>query len=920
MKHISAIRLIATWMWAALAVCLLTGCAEKSPGKYRVGVSQPSNDYWRQKSNEDLERANMFHENVELDIRCADNDTLRQIADINAFIDEDYDLIILSPHDARSVMPAVRKAREKGIPVVTFDRSIESDDFTAHMEVDNYALGKSVMEYARSVIPGPVMAIEIQGPPDSSPAMRRHNGFADALARSPGDRLLAAAGARWSDSLAYVIADSLLDIFPEANLIYAHTDWMAIGAAKAALAKGRDDIKVMGIDGLPHIGLQAVRDGVLTATFLYPTESERLLKLASDVLEGRPYERINLTPPQPPVDKANAAILMAQDSLLRLETNRIQLLRGKLDESLDHYTTQRLLLYASMVIALLLGAVIFVLCRSVALQRRQRERLLESNEQLREEKAKQKVLYDRLEEATQSKLVFFTNVSHDLRTPLTLVSGPVEQLAKADYLTPRHKSLMEVARRNIHVLRRLIDQILDFRKYENGKTDLILTEVNVGRLVDIWTSDFKEAASRRDIRLTYSMCPEEGAEASIDVEKMERVFFNLMSNAFKHTPDNGSIHVECRQSAEETVISVKDDGTGIASDDLGRIFDRFFQAERDIPTGSGIGLAVTKAFIELHGGAISVQSEPGRGSEFTVTLPVRHDGAAQAPSALPRISRDSVEAELAAAGPQDERGYDNEKPLLLVIDDNRDIRTMIADLMGDDYNIMQAADGRRGVTMAVKYVPDLIICDVMMPVMDGMECVRRLKEEVSTSHIPVMMLTACSLDRQRVEGYESGADAYLPKPFSAEVLAARCRNLLANRRRIRQLYAEGRPAAAPPRDAREARSPGKSAPNDVESEFYNRFAEIAGKRLGDPDLSIEDIASEIGLSQSQLTRKIKAITNYTPVEIIRNLRLRNARTLLRTTEMSVGEIAFASGFTSPAYFSKCYRDTFGHTPSEERTS
>ncbi|MDE7159939.1 MAG: substrate-binding domain-containing protein, partial [Muribaculaceae bacterium] len=528
MKAISFIRKAIAGVWVASAFCLATGCGGEGSGpKYRIGISQPSDDYWRQKSNEDIERGAMFHENVELDFRSANNNSGRQREDVEKFIEEGCDLIILSPHDATDIMPTVRKAREKGIPVVTFDRTLDGDDFTAHLEVDNYALAKSVGEYALTVMDRPIRALEIQGPPDSSPAIRRHKGFSDAMAASPGTEIVASVSAMWQDSLAYALADSILALHPEINLIYAHTDYMALGAEKAARERGRDDITVLGIDGVPHIGIRGVRDGRLTATFLYPTEGERLMALAVNILEGKPYDRINLTPPLPPIDRTNAEIMLAQDSLLNLETDRIKLMRGKLHEYLDRNTAQRLLLYAVLIIALLLGVVTFVSLRAVAIYRRQRAALEERNVRLKEEKAKQQVLYNRLEEATQSKLTFFTNVSHDLRTPLTLVAGPVEEMAHADYLTPRHNSLMQTARRNVNILRRLIDQILDFRKYENGKADLHLSEVDAGRLIRLWTDDFMEAGRRRDIKISCTISPEGGIVCAMDVEKLERVFFNL---------------------------------------------------------------------------------------------------------------------------------------------------------------------------------------------------------------------------------------------------------------------------------------------------------------------------------------------------------------------------------------------------------
>lgn len=895
---------------------LIAACDRSKEKQYRIGFAQCSGDYWREKTNLDLQLELLNHPDVQLDIRNADNSSERQINDVKYFIDNGYDLIILAPNEAEPLVEVVNEAMAKGIPVVTFDRRLASDNFTAHMEVDNYAIGRGVVRYAKSLGRHPLNIIEVRGPSSASPAELRHEGFTDAVVREPDMRVLASVFGDWDNHKAAVLTDSLLDVYPEVNMIYAHTDHMALGASDALKKRGRNDVYVIGIDGFPDQGLTGVSDGRLTATFLYPTEGQRLLQIALAILNNEPYDKITTVAPLSPVDSSNADILLAQDKLLTEETDKINILNDKIDRQLERYTSQKVLLWLSLSILLLLSGLLFVLLKSINANRRHQAELMEKNRQLGEEKERQEKLYEQLIEATKSKLMFFTNVSHDLRTPLTLIAGPVEQVADDPCLTPQCRSLMHLTRKNVSILRRLIDQILDFRKYENGKAELHLSEVNFPALLKDWTDAFREVARKHDIRLSINIPSDNGATVAVDVEKMERVFFNLMSNAFKHTPDNGRITVSYSQSEHDVRYSVKDTGSGIDAGEVEKIFDRFYQVEGTKPKGSGIGLALTKAFIELHGGDISVSSEPGKGSEFTVTFPIVHTDV-RTDKVETKISAEDVETELAPVE-VDRSSFETDKPTLLVIDDNRDIQMLISGQLGNDYNIMTASDGQQGLKMAVKYVPDIILCDVMMPVMDGMECVRRLKEEVSTSHIPVLMLTACSLDEQRVEGYDRGADAYLSKPFNLEVLTARCRNLLANRRLIKEIYGKGVERKKPMEKKGDIQVVKHHRPNDVESEFYTRFVEHVYKRIADPDLQVAEIASEMGLGQSQFTRKIKALTNYTPVELIRNIRLQKARTLLVGTEKTVSEIAFAVGFTSLAYFSKCYREAFGLSPTDTR--
>lgn len=899
----------------AILCCLLpAGCGEGEKPKFRIGVAQCSGDYWREKTNRDLRLELLNHPDTELEILNADNSSEQQARDVRRFIDEGMDLIILAPNEAEPLVGVVNEALDKGIPVVTFDRMLASDRFTAHVEVDNRAIGRGAARYAKSLGKKPLKIIEVRGPSSASPAQLRHEGFAAEVDADPDMEIVASVFGNWDDGLTAHLTDSLLDIYPDVGLIYAHTDHMALGASRVLKERGRGDVDVIGIDGFPHIGIKAVSDGDMTATFLYPTEGHRLLRTAVDILHGRPYERITRVAPLSPIDASNADILLAQDTLLNEENAKIMLLNEKVDRQLERYTSQKALLLLVLAGVVLLIGFVFLLLRSINLNRRNQAELLLKNRQLADEKEKQEQLYDRLSEATRSKLTFFTNVSHDLRTPLTLIAGPVEQVAQAPELSEQNRSLMKLTRKNVHILRRLIDQILDFNKFEDGMAALRLSEVDFPALLRDWAEAFAEVAAKRHIKLKVEM-PEQSFRCAIDAEKMERVFFNLMSNAFKHTPDNGRISVHWQSAGDTAGYAVSDTGSGISPEEVNRIFDRFYQAEGANPKGSGIGLALTKAFVELHGGSISVESEKGKGSEFKVMVPVRHV-AADSVEVEPRITAEDVQTELAGVE-EVPVTPDNEKPTLLVVDDNKDIRTLISTRMGADYNILTAADGLQGLRMAARYVPDLILCDVMMPVMDGMECVRRLKEEVSTSHIPVLMLTACSLDEQRLEGYNNGADAYLAKPFNLDLLEARCRNLLASRKLIKQLYLNAAPVSTDVKESKKARRP-SHRPNDVENEFYARFAEIVEKKMADPNLQVADIAAELGLSQSQFSRKIKALTNYTPVEIIRRMRLEKAKTMLVATDAGIGEIAFAVGFSSLAYFSKCYREAFGSSPSDAR--
>lgn len=893
-------------------IFILWGCAESKT--YRIGVSQCSQDDWRAKMNDEINREIMFHEDAVAEIRSADDSSAKQIADIRYFVDNGFDIIIVSPNEAEALTPIIKEVYEKGIPVVIFDRNINGDTYTARIGVDDRGLGRSAAHYALHISGKGAKAIEIYGLKGSTPAEGRHEGFVSEFEKN-GGTLLTSVASNWNKEDAEAAVDSLLEIYSDVDLIYAHNDRMAIGASEVARRHGRRDIRIIGIDAAPNIGIKAVADSVIDATFLYPTEGHRLIQTALAILKNEPYKKETILPVSSAVDLTNADILLLQNEALKEETGKMKLLKAQVDDYWAQHSSQTSLFYASIAIIVLLFGVGFLLLRAYWQRSRHQKELMARNRLLEEEKNKQTQLNEQLRIATQSKLVFFTNVSHDLRTPLTLIAEPVAQLAEAGNLTPQQSTLIRIANKNIKILQRLINQILDFRKYENGKLGLTLTETDFSRVVGDWMESFYSVARKRDIKLTLvGPAQETPVVMAIDVEKIERVFFNLLSNAFKYTPDNGSITVSYESDGDNLTFRVADTGEGISARDLGNIFDRFYQVDRINPKGSGIGLSLAKAFVELHGGSISVESTLNVGTEFTVKLPVRHVSETVA-EADRTIAREDAGAELDNI--ESDFTFDDNKPLVLIIDDNRDIQKLVGELLASDYNIIAAPNGREGVRLAARYVPDLIICDVMMPVMDGLECCRRIKEEVSTSHIPVLMLTACSLDEQRVEGYESGADGYLSKPFNSSVLKSRCASLIANRKRIKDLWQSGPFPVTSDRRPKAIESLGTT---DVDSDFYRRFLDILMKEIGNQDLNVDMIASKMGLERSQFYRKIKSLTNYAPVELIRRLRLQRGRELLLTTDRTVAEIAYETGFSTPAYFTKCYRDAYGETPSQARAN
>lgn len=591
------------------------------------------------------------------------------------------------------------------------------------------------------------------------------------------------------------------------------------------------------------------------------------------------------------------------------QDGKIERLNNQIDDYLSRYSAQTMFLYACLIILVLFATLLAIIVRAYWTKNRMNMELSRQKQKLEEQRDQLISLSKQLEEATHAKLVFFTNVSHDFRTPLTLVADPVEQLLGGDPLTPKQQSLLKVVHKNVTILLRLVNQILDFRKDENGKLELMRTNMDLRAQLQEWSHSFQSLAVKKHIHFALNAGDgQTGYRMALDAEKMERIYFNLLSNAFKFTPENGSISVTLSSFIKEdgkryARLVIADTGTGISAQHIRHIFDRFYQIDVN-HAGSGIGLALVKAFVELHEGTIAVDSTEGKGTVFTIDLPVivmEEAGAVQEVHEA-RITQQAVVEELSDLETE-EVAPDENKECVLIIDDNADVRDYVRSLLKDDYAVIEAADGRAGLKKAMKYVPDAIICDVIMPVMDGLECCKQLKSELQTSHIPVMLLTACSLDEQRIQGFECGADSYIAKPFNSKLLLVRLRNLIDNHKRLKQFFGDRTTLS-------------KESVSEVDKGFADRFRRLIEDNLSDSELSVEDLGSKMGLSRVQLYRKIKALTNYSPVELLRIARLKKAASLLASSEKTISEITYEVGFTSPSYFTKCYKEYFGENPTD----
>lgn len=893
-------------------LCLFCSCSSQKK-TYHIGVSQCSEDEWRTQMNNEILREALFYPDVQIDIVSANDQNQKQIADIKSFIDQNVDLLIVSPNEAEAIKPVVEEAYDKGIPVILVDRKVNTEKFTAFVGADNYKIGEEIGHYINHSLPEGGNVVELRGLIGSTPASERHDGLSDVLKKNPNIQIVATEEADWQASEAQKIFDSILTVTPKIDVVFAHNDRMASGAYEAARKHKREkEIRFIGIDALTgkDFGVEQVIKGKLEATFIYPTGGDVVMQTAMNILTGKPYERNNILSTAL-VNQSNARIMQMQTSHIHTLDNKIETLNTKLNNSLSRYMSQRMLLYACIVILILTIALMIFLIRAFQTKNRMNAELSQQKNQLEKQRDQLITLSSQVEKATRDKLAFFTNVSHDLRTPLTLISDPVEQLLGRTDLKQEERSLLQIIQKNATVLLRLINQILDFRKFEEGKLSLTLSQFNIADEIKEWTEAFRTLSYRKHIHFQLNI--DESATnctMTADIEKIERIVYNLLSNAFKFTPENGSVIVELsqyEQNGPHIRLNVKDTGIGISVQHVEHIFESFYQADTR-QAGSGIGLALAKAFVEMHNGTINVQSAENKGTSFTIELPLKQEG----PICQKREKNDYMSnfkdgAVLAADQESlqsgDEDVIQQNKETVLVIDDNQDIRDYLKILLRKQYTVIVAANGREGIQMAMKYIPDAIICDVMMPVMDGLACCKRLKSEIQTSHIPILMLTAYSLDEQKVKGYESGADSYILKPFSSQLLLTRLKNLIDNRKRLQNFFADKTNVQKEPLAS-------------IDQTFVEKLRSHIERNLSNPNLSVEDLGEKIGMSRVQLYRKTKALTGYSPNELIRITRLKKAAALLASTNKTIAEITYEVGFSTPSYFTKCYKEFFGENPTD----
>ena len=533
---------------------------------------------------------------------------------------------------------------------------------------------------------------------------------------------------------------------------------------------------------------------------------------------------------------------------------------------------------------------------------------------------KERIEKQHIEEMNHAKLVFFTNVSHEFRTPLTLIVSHIDTLLQNQLLPPQVYNKILKIKQSAQQMTNLVSELLDFRRFTQNRFILQIEKRDIGKFLKEIFLSFSDFAHQRNICYDFQCNPVE-IVCWFDAKQLEKVFFNLLSNAFKYTPDGGKIGMIIATDNGNVKIQICDTGSGISDLDSAHIFDRFYQGGNqkgnEQSPGTGIGLALTKSIVEKHHGAISVESEIGKGSTFTIALSLNMS-IYQEDEHIQFV--DSVSDMMTTTGPllgekiasfyevpvdslSQETAKENDRKLLLV-EDNKELLQILKQLFGPFYQVYLANNGKEGLAQAYEHKPNLIISDIMMPEMTGIEMCLQIKNNVDLCHIPIILLTALNNTEQSIEGLNRGADDYISKPFNAQLLLARANNLVRNRLLI-QHQLRKKPLS----------EIDLTSINPLDQEMLRKTSQIIEKHIDDPDFDIPELCKEVGIGRSLLYSKFKALTGMTPNNFVLNYRLKHAATLLRRySDLPIAEVSDRCGFSSPVYFSRCFKNQYGCTP------
>lgn len=891
-----------------LLLPFVVSCEESNEKVYLVGFSNCfDDDLWRKSMVSKMKVEASLNPDIDLKVFESYTDAELQISNVNLMIENNYDLIIISPLDADLIVPSLEKAHQKNIPVILIDRKANTDKYQTFIGADNYDVGELAAEYILSSSNSETNIVELYVNPKTSVGYERSQGFNNTIKSRPEITIVERVLAADFDNHREVLRETYQN-HPEIDFLFAFNDALAKEAFEIAQqVDKKNSIKFIGVDGLnlEGRGISLVKDKILSATILYPTGGQEAIRTSKKILEGVEVPR-NITLNTILIDSLNADIMGNQMSKIESHVNDIELQQSKLADLQNTYSSQRNLI---RLLVILLGLIIILSGYSIYsgfVLRKKKKELEVNNKKIRKQSKQIKKIADEIKINNESKINFFTGLSHEFKTPLTLILSSTESLSEKEAVRDG-KLLDEIALiyKNSKRLLRMINQLLDFRKLEGETFTLKASKTDLIKFSEAILKDFENEAKRRNIKLNLTS-NQLVFPVYIDRNLMDKVYFNLLSNAFKFTPNNGiiSIHIEDLES-NEVDIHFTDTGIGIPNEELENVFEIYYKGSNNTKNSSGLGLHLSKKFIEMHKGSISVKSK--KGAHFTIKLKKgsEHFNPEQIIDQEGVILENPVNFYIENDDRYEINTTTADKDLLtiLIVEDNIDLNKFLTNKLLLDYNVI-SSDGSNTIELALEKIPDLIICDVNLPDKSGFEICSILKNDLRTSHIPIIILTAQDNKESYIQGLESGADLFLTKPFSLSILRQSIKTLIFNREKLRYYFVNNIHAIND-----------KTNFGSLEQEFIAEVNKLIEENIDNSDFSVEILAGLLNISRVQLYRKIKAIMNLNISDYILNIRLEKGKHLLIETQMTVSEIAYAVGFSTPNYFATSFKSKFNISPS-----
>ncbi|WP_211318933.1 substrate-binding domain-containing protein [Mucilaginibacter oryzae] len=895
---------------------LLIGC-KKSDKKslYTIGFSQCiGSDLWRRNMLDEMRMELSLHPGVNFVYADANGNSAKQVEQVKSMLNEGIDLLIISPNEAQPLTGIVEQAYNKGIPVIVIDRKTASASYTAYVGADNYQVGKLAGEYMNTMLKGRGNIVEVMGLPGSSPAIERQRGFYEAISRYRGIHIIKQVYGDWLKDSA---EKQLIQIEPAlrtADALFAHNDVMALGSREVLERLGlRKKINILGVDALPGNGggLQMVSAGKLNASLVYPTGGKEAIMTAFRILNKESFSRETILQSFV-IDSANVQLMKLQWGKISSQQKDIERQQVLLAEQREIYNNQQLVLniiVITLVLAIVFGGLAFY---SLTENRKINKSLGAKNNEILNQRNQLIEMSARAEAATEAKLNFFTNISHEFRTPLTLILSPVEEMIQSEKISHLAGKQLKLIHKNIFRLLRLVNQLIDYRKIEYDKQQISVSRNNLVSFVRDILESFQHNALKRNISLSL-ISKEQAIMVWFDADLLDKVFFNLIANALKFTNDGGRIQLILNLREDMIEIAVQDNGIGMEPGEAAHVFEQFYQADNGMGRGSGLGLSLSKEIVSLHFGTIKVSSKKWQGTTFTISLPLENK---HQPHPLPnaadsnklsiaeRVKIYTTDLEENAKPASTEAFLAPKEHSVLIIEDNTDLLNYLGEKLGKSYEVFLADNGSAGLSEAFQNIPDIIIADVMLPGVSGKAIAETLKTDMRTSHIPIILLTAQVSMEQQIDGIKSMADAYMTKPFNYAHLQATVKNLIGNRLILKEHFTSEVSHGTLP------------VSKTLDKKFINDFSGIVEQNLANENLNVDEICKTLNISRVQLYRKVKALLGCSVTDYILNRRLKKAKYLLLNEAYSIAEITYMVGFSSPNYFSTVFKTKYSCTPSE----